>query len=147
MNCDRVTERLSARLDGGCDDLEIAALDRHIGGCSQCREIWQGLLAVRSVLGSMSSLSISEGLALRAFDAAVQAGQRGGRTLLDVVFGLGVRVSIAAGFAAIFLCVFSFLVEPRVEGASLIQVWGDETPETLTQEILWVDMEVSTEKG
>ena len=53
MECQEVVEALSSYIDGELEAYEVSALEMHLDYCGVCREQWQQLLSVTSLVQSM----------------------------------------------------------------------------------------------
>ena len=53
MECQKIVEALSSFIDGEVDNYDASVIEMHLEHCSACREQWQLLLGVTSLLQSM----------------------------------------------------------------------------------------------
>ena len=133
MRCEQARERLSARLDERCSPLEARALDEHLGGCPACREAWGILRQMRDALASIPLPVPSAGLANRAFVASVRAAREGSRSMADLLFGWGLRASLAACATAVMLWV---MAARGTSGADVHPLDWDTDRAQLSEDIL-----------
>ena len=68
MNCDEISQLLSARLDGELTEEETAALEAHLAACPECRALSQQLEALRGAFSRLEDVSAPEGFARRVME-------------------------------------------------------------------------------
>jgi anti-sigma factor RsiW len=99
MECQELSEMMSARLDGGLAPAEERLLEEHLASCSACREQWRRFVAVDAVLSAASMVSAPAALSA---DVLARLDRRL-RIRRGLVGGLGLALGSAAVAAAVIV--------------------------------------------
>lgn len=86
MDCQRLEELLPTYVDGTLSALELARVEAHLGGCEGCRGLVEMLRLASQELHAPLDLEVPEGLAAKAFQAAMASGAPP-QPFLDVLLG------------------------------------------------------------
>jgi anti-sigma factor RsiW len=106
MTCKANRRLFSRYLDGGLEAADVAALEAHVAGCAACREELARWRLLSGALRSGAPAAVPEGLAERAFRAAMAGSPGPARpvSFLDRFLPVASRTALvgAAATAAIW---------------------------------------------
>ena len=71
--CEKARQAIQERLDGPIAAEALEELHAHLAGCSACREVEAGLLAVQQALGSLPELSFPDEALEQVWDRTVRS--------------------------------------------------------------------------
>ena len=125
MQCEKIGEMMSARLDEQLTEIEAESLDGHLASCAGCRGEWDVLSSVDRLLSAAPAVAVPLDLHVR-----VLARLERRRRVRQVLFG---GTALTVGALVLAVLTFSPVVGWLIGAGSLLSMWRAGGPQAIGQ--------------